>query len=155
MVLDQSLIPLPVSQAELGLERQWKVGPSRYNLAHPAFVSFAASFDGIGLRTFAPAHVRGRWQGGDLMISWVRTTRIGGDSLQSVEVPLGEDLESYRVSVRSAGTLLREVSVTSPNFAYTAAMIAEDAASGTLVIAVSQLSSTFGYGPERAIEIDV
>jgi hypothetical protein len=109
---------------------------------------------GLGLRPFAPAHLRVEREDADLRFSWVRTTRIGGDNLNAVEVPLAEEREIYRVTVRSAEETLRRADVTEPRFDYTSAMQAEDGASGPIQIGVAQLSATVGYGPERVIEIN-
>jgi len=86
-------------------------------------------------------------------LTWVRRTRIDGDSWQSVEVPLGEDSESYRVRVLAGATVLREHLVSSPNWAYTPAMQAADTASGTLSVEVAQLSQRFGPGPARVLTL--
>lgn len=155
VVLDDALVPLPILREEIGVERRWRVGPAQFDLSHPAYVEITAATEGAGLRPFAPAHLRASRIGDDLRLTWIRTTRTGGDSLQVVEVPLGEEFERYRLTISAGQDVLRIAEVASSRFDYTAAMRAEDAATGTLKIAVAQLSATVGYGPERLIEIDV
>ena len=98
-------------------------------------------------------HLDARWSGGDLAVSWIRRTRIDGDSWQSVEVPLGEDNESYIVRVLDGTTLLREDTVTSPAWSYTAAMQTADGAVAPFTLAVAQSSAAFGPGPFRSLDV--
>ena len=65
-----------------------------------------------------------------------------------------EERENYRLRVRSGGILRREVEVTMPGFVYTTAMQTEDGAGPVLEIGVAQLSTAFGYGPERVMFTD-
>jgi hypothetical protein len=83
----------------------------------------------------------------------VRTSRTGGGDFAAVEVPLGEEREAYRVTVRQGGTVLRAAEVATTAFDYTAAMQAADGAAGRLTIGVAQLSASFGYGTERKIDV--
>ena len=152
VLLDGALIPLPIDRHEIGLTRYWKIGPAQFDLSHPTFVPLIAAFRGVGLRPFAPAHLSVRRVGSDLVLDWVRTSRVGGEDFQAVEIPQAEADERYRVTVRKDGLALRVADVTGPGFAYTSAMQAEDGAEGTLVFGVARLSAAVGYGPERVIE---
>ncbi|MEO1494280.1 MAG: glycoside hydrolase/phage tail family protein [Pseudomonadota bacterium] len=155
VVLDDAIVPLPVTAEEQGLERIWRVGPVDDPVSEPSFLEQTLAFDGAGLRPFAPVHLRARRLGGDFVFSWIRQTRIGGDSLAAVDVPLGEEIERYRLRITAGGTVLREVETEAASFTYTAAMQVADSAAGPVAIRVAQLSVRFGYGPERVIEIDV
>ena len=75
----------------------------------------------MGLKPLCPVHVRGARSGGDLAITWMRRTRIGGDSWDAVEVPLGEDSESYEVDILDGATVKRTLAATTPAATYTAA----------------------------------
>ncbi len=157
VLLDDALVPLPVSAAERGLARTWRVGPASVDHSSLAYVEVTRALPGAGLRPFAPAHLRARRRGEDLDVSWVRTTRIGGSDFAAVEVPLGEAREAYRVTIRQGATVLRRAEVAVPAFDYTGEMQAEDgvagAAQGALTIGVAQLSMSYGYGPERRIDV--
>ena len=96
-----------------------------------------------------------RTVGGDLDIGWVRTTRVGGERLEGVEVPLAEENERYRVTVRQSGAVVRTAEVGGPAFTYTTAMQTEDGAAGAVEIGVARLSATFGFGPERVVAANV
>ncbi|MEM0945498.1 MAG: host specificity protein, partial [Pseudomonadota bacterium] len=152
VVVDDALVSVPLTEEARGLPRHFRVGPAQYGFGHPAFVSFEATFEAVGLRPFPPAHLRVRPSGDDLEITWIRQTREGGDNWQSLEVPLGEEREAYRVCVLQGETVLRAVEVSAPAFTYTAAMqIADGPASH---VSVAQLSPQYGYGPDRRIPID-
>jgi hypothetical protein len=153
VVLDDAVVALPLDAAERGLARTWRVGPASVDISDPAYVQLTGAFAGAGLRPFAPAHLRARRVGGDLAVRWIRTTRIGGGDFAAVEVPLGEEREAYRVAIRQGATVLRSAEVTAPAFDYTAAMLAADGVAGGVTIEVAQLSTAYGYGPERTIDV--
>jgi hypothetical protein len=71
-----------------------------------------------------------------------------------VDVPMTEEREAYRLRVLDSGTALREAELAAPAFTYTAAMQAADGAGAALEVRVAQLSTSFGYGPERTLIID-
>jgi hypothetical protein len=58
--------------------------------------------------------VRGLRSAGDLAISWIRRTRLGGDSWDAAEVPLGEETERYEVDILDGPTVKRTLTATSP-----------------------------------------
>ncbi len=155
VLLDQAVIALPVETHEIGIERYWKVGPAQYDLSHPSFVSFTGSWPGVGLRPFAPAHLRANEAGGDLLLDWIRTTRVGGENFQAVDVPLAEESEHFRITIRQGGSVLRTSGVDGAGFNYSAVMQTADGAAGTIEIGVARLSAIYGYGPERVITANV
>lgn len=112
------------------------------------------AFRGVGLRPFAPAHLRARKQGDDLALTWVRRTRIDGDSWEGFDVPLGEASEQYLMRVWVDGAMRRETVLSAPVFTYVAAMRAGDGVAGGYAIEVAQLSDRYGPGPFTRIEID-
>ncbi len=110
-----------------------------------------AAFDGNGLRPYPVAHLRSHTTCGDTTATWIRRTRIDGDNWQSLEVPLGEASESYHIRILQAGLTLRESTVTSPQFTYTASQRMADGVTGPCEIAVAQVSQTYGPGPFRKV----
>src|SRR5262249_52050825 len=103
---------------------------------------------GQGLEPLSPAHVRGSRSAGDLAISWVRRTRIGGDSWGAVEVPLGEETERYEVDILDGTTVKRTLTATTPSTTYTAAQqtAAFGAPQPSIDLRVYQLSTVSGRG---------
>jgi hypothetical protein len=155
------LLGAAVGQIELaatarGLTRNYRVGPADKSVSDALYQQTALAFDGVGLRPYAPVHLRAKADGaGGFNITWIRRTRIDGDSWQSIEVPLGEDSEVYHLRVWQGATLLREADVTAPGWAYGASDIAADGASGGIVIEAAQISTRFGAGPYSGIAVNV
>ncbi len=153
------LINAALSQVNLvpsaqGLSRHYRVGRREAGYHNAEVVHRELSFSSNGLRPYAVAHLRAKTGLGGTGITWVRRTRIGGDSWEGIEVPLSETSEAYTLRITSgAGALLREVFCAVPTFTYSAAMQAADAAVGAVQIAVAQRSDSFGNGPFRILEL--
>ncbi|AJE46412.1 baseplate multidomain protein megatron [Celeribacter indicus] len=154
VLLDAALRQLDLPLSARGLARHYRIGPAQRGYDDPAYEHVQAAFDGIGLRPYAPVHLRAAGTAaGETVLGWVRRTRIDGDSWQSFEVPLGESAELYLLRVVSAGRILREVTVARPGWTYTAAQKAADGVEGAYEIHVAQMSERFGPGLFRRIEI--
>lgn len=103
----------------------------------------------VGLKPFSPVSVGGgRDASGNIYISWLRRSRIGGGWLNNVDVPLGEDSESYSVDIMNGSAVVRTVAMTTPNLTYTAAQQVTDFGSlqSSVTINVYQLSAAVGRG---------
>jgi hypothetical protein len=110
-----------------------------------------ATLVGRDLMPYAPAHLTLAGEvGGDIDLTWVRRSRVGGALLDGTgDVPLPEDEERYELAVYDgADNVLRMVTdLSSPAFTYTAAMQAADFPSGGPGrIAVWQISAQVGRG---------
>lgn len=145
-------IDLPLSAR--GLQRHYRVGQAAKPYDHPVYAHTALAFDGAGLRPYAPAHLRAPRVGAERQVSWVRRTRIDGDSWQGTEVPLGEDRESYVLRIADTGGVRREVELSAPTYSYTDAMQATDGVSLPYSIEIAQVSAQFGPGPFTRIQIN-
>ncbi|WP_425050375.1 phage tail protein [Psychromarinibacter sp. S121] len=154
VLLDGTPRQIDLALSNRGLARHYRIGPAQRGYDDPSFVHLVEAFDGIGLRPYAPVHLRWVRSGGDDVLTWVRRTRIDGDSWQSAEVPLAEESEAYAVRVRQGGGILREVSTVAPSWTYSAAARAGDGVAGSYEIEVAQVSAQFGPGPFRRIVID-
>lgn len=114
------------STAELNLERSFKA--VTFGGALSAAVAKAFTNNGRGLLPYAGVEIGGGKDGsGDLLINWKRRTRIAGEWRDYVDVPLGEDSESYEVEIlNDAGGVARTLTASSPTVTYTAAQQATD-----------------------------
>lgn len=106
---------------------------------------------GVGLKPYAPCHQKAsRNTSGDIALTWVRRTRIGGIWRNSVEVPLSEAFERYEVDLLGddGTTVLATVASTTPSITVDAAT--QTALYGGLKAAMKveiyQLSETVGRG---------
>ncbi|WP_417259016.1 baseplate multidomain protein megatron [Celeribacter sp.] len=148
VLLNEALKQIDLPSSERGLARHYRIGPAQRSFADPSYKHRIEAFDGIGLRPYAPTHLRASRDSasGDLALTWVRRTRIDGDSWASVEVPLGEGMEAYSVRVVKNGVVLREATTGSPAWSYDFATQTSDGAVPPFTIEVAQLSDSFGAG---------
>ncbi|MGD9803810.1 MAG: glycoside hydrolase/phage tail family protein [Hyphomicrobiaceae bacterium] len=154
VVLDGAVASVPLTLGDIGLPLSWRYGPAQRALGDASYRTMSQAFRGIGLRPLSPVHVRGSRSTGDLNITWIRRTRLGGDSWEAVEVPLAEASEAYEIDVLSGGTVVRTLSSIAPAVLYSADDQVTDF--GTLPFSVTvrvyQISAVFGRGaPRQAI----
>jgi GTA TIM-barrel-like domain/Putative phage tail protein len=140
---------LPAALA--GVTLNWRSGPATADIGSSGFVTQSVTLRGKARRPYAPVQLSRTFIGADIALAWIRRTRIGGDSWEPEEVPLGETSELYDVEVMNgAGTLIMRTisSLPSPSFLYTSAMQVSDfgANQSALRWRVYQKSSTFGRG---------
>ncbi|MBV0912953.1 baseplate multidomain protein megatron [Anianabacter salinae] len=156
VLLDGAVRQIGLAAADRGIARRYRIGPARLGYDHPAYSELSAAFDGVGLRPYTPAHLRAvqRADGG-VDITWLRRTRIDGDSWASYEVPLGEDREAYALRIEQGGVTLREAVLDAPRWTYTSADISADGVAGALTLSVAQISDRFGPGPTRRMTFHV
>lgn len=147
VLLDRSLEQISLPLSARGLARDYRIGPAERPHDDPVFVAVNQAFAGVGLRPLSPVHMRvAGMPGAKLDVTWIRRTRVDGDSWESVEVPLGEEREAYLVRVIADGAIRREVEVGLPGFTYTSAMQTADRVEAPFEMAVAQVSAAFGPG---------
>jgi GTA TIM-barrel-like domain/Putative phage tail protein len=138
---------IALSSAQRRIARHFRIGPARRGYDDPSYVHLTEAFDGNGLRPYSPVHLKPVSRAsGDIDISWVRRTRIDGDSWDQPEVPIGEEREQYLVRVMQGTAVLRETTVSQPFWSYGAAMQAADAVTAPARVRVAQVSARFGPG---------
>jgi hypothetical protein len=152
VLLDAAVTLVDMGPDEIGLDYAWRCGPSNRDIGHASYAQASHAFQGVGLRPLSPAHVRAVRASGDLAISWVRRTRLSGDSWDAVEVPLGEDSERYEIDILDGSDVVRTLSAGAPAVTYTAAQQTVDfgAPQSSIDVRVYQLSAVYGRGPPRA-----
>jgi hypothetical protein len=136
------------------IAQTYRIGPARRSYDDLSYEEFIHAFDGNGLRPYAPAHLKVAADADGLRFDYIRRTRIDGDSWDLAEVPLGEESEAYTVTVTQSNQLLREVTVTEPNWTYTATKRLEDGVSGIFEVSVAQNSARFGPGLYATVTIN-
>lgn len=138
---------IDIGSAEIGLARGYK-GVSFYRtLAQTAGHEFTNT--AVGLKPYAPAHVgSGRDAAGNITITWVRCTRIGGEWRDYVDASQPEASIEYELEfwTEDGATLVRTVTgLTSETYTYTTAL-ADFPTSSTALLKVYQVSATVGRG---------
>ena len=101
VVLDTAVAPLPIGEADLGLQWNWRIGPAQHPVSDETYAAASFTPEGAGLRPFSVAHVEQPWRKarspGDLTIRWTRRSRsLAADTWGVGEVPLAEDSEVTR-----------------------------------------------------------
>lgn len=118
------------------------------------------AFHGRDQMPYAPVQVAAALSGSDIVLTWVRRTRINGGLVWGTgAIPLSEAAESYSVDVYNAlGTMvLRTLTSSTPTTTYHAADIATDFGSTptSLNVSVYQISATVGRGFARLDALEV
>jgi hypothetical protein len=148
VLLDNAVTRIDLAASEVGLPLNWRFGPAGRDLGEESFASRVHAFRGLGMRPLSPVHVRGSRDGGDLTVSFIRRTRIGGDSWDSVEVPLGEESERYEVDIIAAGEAVRTLTSAATSVVYGAAEQSTDFGSpqDQVEVRVYQTNAVWGRG---------
>lgn len=123
VLLDAAVGPVGLRANEIGLTLNWRVGAADTAFTDANFLTLTAKG---GLRSrlpWSPAHLRADLTpGGDLAVTWIRRSRLGGDDWEPVEIPLDEPVETYRVEIVDVdGGLVRRASTSSPAWIYAVA----------------------------------
>jgi hypothetical protein len=154
VILDSSVQQINLPFAARGLERFYRIGPSEKGYLDPNVSVQVAAFNGVGLRPYSVSHlVASRAADSTILVTFVRRTRIDGDSWQSSEVPLGEETESYTLQVIYGGNIVREVTLSTQSWIYSPSMQAADLIGSGFHISVAQNSTSFGAGPFVTVQV--
>lgn len=158
VVLDQAVKPIPLSWSEIGAPLNWRSGPTTKGIGDASYGQQLHAFRGIGLRPLSPVHVRSErsgFSGADVSITWTRRTRVGGDSWEASEVPLGESDERYEVDILDGGIVKRTLYATAPAAVYAeSAQIADfGSVQASYSVRVFQVSPEYGRGAARDAQI--
>ena len=133
--------------SDIGQTRQFKVVTSGGTVedAIPVNHKYSAAI----LKPFSPVHGRGvRDNSGNLTLTWVRRSRVGGDWIDNADVPLGEIYEKYDIEILSGGTVIRTLTTDVPELVYSASLQIDDFGSlqASLEVRISQISDSVGRG---------
>lgn len=149
VLLDEALARIELSASEIGAPLNWRYGPASRDIGDATFVTRTLAFSGVGLKPLSPCHVKGQRTGGDLVITWIRRTREGGDAWEAAEVPFGETVEAYAVDILDvAGSVKRTLTASTQSAVYTQAQQMADfgQALASCSVRISQMSSVWGRG---------
>lgn len=158
VLVESTFQQLSLGISDIGREYYLKYGPANRDIGDDLYQTTQETFTGRGLRPYSPVHVAGVDDGsGNITISWVRRTRINGDSWDYIDdVPLNEAYERYEVDVLDGtDAVVRTIAVTdATEVVYTAAQQSTDGISTPFDIIVYQLSDQVGRGIGRRATIN-
>ncbi|MEP9352036.1 glycoside hydrolase/phage tail family protein [Xanthobacter sp. KR7-65] len=146
--LDGTLVNVASGVAMLGRSFVYRVGSARDDQGAEEVTQVSATVSGTALLPLAPVHVRGRRTEAGVALSFIRRTRIAGDGWDTLDVPLGEASEAYRVEILDGTVVVRAYEVTVPAVLYPAADEIADfgAPQAVLAVRVAQRSASVGPG---------
>jgi len=157
VVLDGAAVALTTSLDDVGRHLRYRIGPPNADVASASMRELSATVGTAALRPLAPVRPRARRLPSGVALSWVRRSRVGGDSWEAVEVPLGEEIERYRVTIRAGDEVIRIIDVGAPTVLYETAQELADfgSAQAALDVELVQLSIVAGVGLSRRGHIAV
>jgi hypothetical protein len=120
-------------------------------LGDPGGVLAVRTVSGEAMRPPSPVHLRAeRRANGDLALTWVRRSRNGWVWLSGSDTPLGEETESYRLTLSGEG-FERSVTVPAPAYVYTTAEQSADGLAGPLSLEIVQLGTSAPSRPANHV----
>ncbi len=149
VLLDGAVRQIPSTSNDQERQRLMRIGPGHLDHADPAFVEFSHTPSSISLRPRRPVHLKARQVTGGLELSWLRQTRIDGDSWALLEVPVGEESEEYTIDIMNGPTPVRTLIVNQPMATYSDADQQVDfgpSVPTALTFRVAQISAAYGPG---------
>jgi hypothetical protein len=147
VLLDQHVVAVATGVDALERTLQLRVVAAGRDHADPTALALALTPKSTALRPLAPVHLKAARTAEGVRFSWIRRTRIDGDSWVG-EVPLSEDKEQYALDILSGSAVVRSIVVAVPVALYTRDDELSDfgAAQTSLRIRVAQLSATVDRG---------
>ena len=85
-------------------------------------------------------------ENGQITLSWIRRTRIGGDSWAGLDVPLGEETEAYRVQLWNEGAVIAEYETAELSLTLSTLQNFES-------VTIAQASRVFGWGAAETLSL--
>ncbi len=142
---------VPLQTATIGASRMYKavsIGATYASGINATFAGHAGS-----LVPFSPVAIQGAYNsGGDIVLRWIRRSRLGRTLMSGADIALNEATEAYQVDIysgASAPTVVRTLSVSAQTATYTAAdQLADFGADriSAIGVAVYQMSAIVGRG---------
>jgi hypothetical protein len=147
VLLDGNLVTIASGLGALERTLQLRVVAATRDHGDPTALALSVTPQATALMPLAPVHLAAKRNGSGVTFSWIRRTRIDGDSWVG-EVPLGEVNEQYALDIVSGGSVVRTLGTSEPSALYAAADEIADfgAPQGALHVRVAQLSATVGRG---------
>lgn len=156
VLLSPALIQLSYIISDLNKPYNFRYGPASKPITDASYRNITQSFVGRGLKPYAPSQFNYTLDSADnATLTWVRRTRIGGDTWDIGEPPLNEETEKYEIDIiRPSSQIVRTITVTSATtVVYTAAQQATDTVTRPYTAEIYQISATVGRGIPRRIQI--
>jgi len=160
VVLEETLRQSNMPASFKDLDLFWRYGPTSDAQSSGTYITTQFTPRAIGLRPLSPCSVSATKDAAsnDILLEWIRRSRIGGEVWDGGDVPLSETVEAYEIDVYDIDgtTILRTIEIAeSTTTTYTSAQQTTDfgASVTTLDFEVYQISESFGRGIGRREQI--
>lgn len=152
---DQSLVNVQIPSQFIGEEVRFKaIGPSDVIAdITPVLHKITAK----NLMPLSPSHILTHVnEADDIMVTWIRRSRIGFSWPDGVDAPLGERSEAYEINIGDGITNIRSL-VSQPQVTVSRAMQLGTFGSlpSSIVVTISQISELVGKGTETVATIKI
>jgi hypothetical protein len=151
--INSALGALKMRQDEIGVLKSFRYGPGNVDFSDTRYKDIDYTPTGRPLVPFSPVHLRQTKSGSDLILSWIRRSRLNADSWDGT-VPLNEDFEKYEVDILNGGSVVRTIEVdNATQVTYTAAQQTTDFGSvqSSVDFEVYQISAVVGRGEKGTL----
>jgi hypothetical protein len=147
VLLDDNVVAIASGLGALERTLQLRVIAAGRDYGDAAAVSLSVTPQATALMPLTPVHLKASRDGSGVTFSWIRRTRVDGDSWVG-EVPLGEDSEQYAVDILTGSDVIRTLATPTPSVLYAAADELNDfgAMQTSLSVQITQVSATVGRG---------
>lgn len=149
VLLDGSSQFASVNEYELGVELNWRGNIDGSLVPSSQQAKIRAMYRDHSRLPRMPVHLKVKENAGDIVVSWIRRTRVGGDNWFSPEVPLAESREQYLFTLFVLDVPVLSELVDQPQRTLSTAELAGYFPSGLpteLDIAIAQVSAEAGPG---------
>jgi len=157
VLLDAAVLPLEISENEVGISQNWRIGPVDKGVSSDAFTTMQVKNDARSRKMYSPVHLRAKLnEEGSVLFTWIRRGRLNSDSWDGSDIPLDADKECYVITISQNNNVLRELIVSEPQYLYSLQMQSSDLGNSSqgFVISVAQLSDTGIAGNKSSLKID-
>ena len=154
VVLDNQLIDIPLTAAEIGQPVKYKTVTNGSDLSKVS--ADDVSPFGLNVRPWAVAQLKAvREVNDDWTITWIERVRFNNALQDYVEITHDADWAGYALAILDGATVKYVATTTSPSYTYTAAQQVTDFGSvqTTLQASVKQLSTTYGGGYPATVTV--
>ena len=103
VLLDRAVMPLASGLSSIGATNALSVGPANGVAGGATYASLSATVTTKALHPYSPVQATAIQGAAGVLISFIRRGRIDSDAWEPIDIPLGEDSESYQISIARPG----------------------------------------------------
>jgi GTA TIM-barrel-like domain/Putative phage tail protein len=148
VLIDVAVVETTSSMSDIGTNWIYRIAASNTDYTDPNAITLTSTVKNVALLPLSPVQPRAVRGGAGITITWIRRTRIGGDTWETLEVPLSEGQESYLLEIMNGANVVRSVTLAAPVYQYNSSdeLSYFGTAQSQLTIKVRQISSDAGAG---------